>query len=312
MRSPLAVCRTLNRLGRVTPLFAVCLLAAFVVQPHRVDAAQEASEATHALDGASHFTFSDWNGPSMPVYTYVPPGIDQTTAPILIVMHGMQRDADKYRDQWVKPATKGGFIVVAPQFSKAAFPNSADYNQGGVFEQRSTNRRDENQWAFSAIEPLFDQVVARLGGLQTGYSIYGHSAGSQFVHRYLFFKPQARARRYLAANAGWYTFADPEIAFPYGLGGAGVSEAELKAALAKDVVVLLGDADSDPNARFLRKSKAAMRQGPHRFARGQKFFAAAKAYANARGWTFGWSLQVAEGVAHSNTDMAPKAFDLIR
>ena len=113
--------------------------------------------------------------------------------------------------------------------------------------------------------------------------------------------------RYLAANAGWYTFADPDIAFPFGLGGAGLSEENLKAALAKDVVILLGDADTDPNGRSLNKSDGAMRQGPHRFARGTAFFAAAQSYAKQKGWEFGWSKRVVKGVAHSNTKMAPEA-----
>jgi hypothetical protein len=118
--------------------------------------------------------------------------------------------------------------------------------------------------------------------------------------------------RYLAANAGWYTFVDPSIAFPYGLGGAGVSEAAIKAALASDMAVLLGDEDTDPVGRNLRRTPEAQRQGPHRFARGQSFYAAAKAYAEARGWDFGWSLHVVEGVAHSNGGMAGAAGKLVR
>ena len=155
-------------------------------------------------------------------------------------------------------------------------------------------------------------MIERLGGTQTRYSIYGHSAGSQFVHRFLFFKPDARVKRYLAANAGWYTFADPDTAFPFGVGGLDLNENQLQAALAKDLVVLLGDQDSDPEARLLNKSEGALRQGPHRFARGQAFYEAARSLAKSRGWTFGWSVRVVEGVAHSNGDMAPEVADLVR
>ena len=201
---------------------------------------------------------------------------------------------------------------MAPAFSRDDFPNAAGYNLGAVFEGDGTTAREESLWAFSAIEPLFDHIVASLDGAQTHYSIYGHSAGSQFVHRFLFFKPDARVKRYIAANAGWYTFADPAIAFPFGLGGLEISEEAIQQALAKDVFIALGDKDSDPNSRLLNKSEGAMRQGPHRYARGQAFFAAAKALATEKGWKFGWSKREVKGVAHSNGDMASRVADLVR
>ncbi len=144
-----------------------------------------------------------------------------------------------------------------------------------------------------------------------GYTVYRHSAGSQFVHRFLFFKCDARAQRYLAANAGWYTFADPAIAYPFDLGSIPIGKEGLRAALAKDVVLLLGDEDNDRNQSALNRSDGAMVQGPHRFARGQAFFEAARTYAEQRRWEFGWSLRVVEGVAHSNGGMAQGAYDLI-
>ena len=272
---------------------------------------QEDARAQSIPTGASQFTFDKWEGPALPVWTYVPKGVDVAKAPILIVMHGARRNPDDYRNQWIKPAKAGGFIVIAPGFSREDFPKAAGYNLGSVFEPESDRVRKESEWAFSAIEPLFDEVVSRLGSKQKRYSIYGHSAGSQFVHRFAFFKPEARVKRYMAANAGWYTFADPGIAFPHGLGGAPIAQDALKRTLAKDLVVLLGDADSDPNGRLLNQSEGAMKQGPHRFARGNAFFEAARDYARSKGWAFGWSRRVVKGVAHSNANMAPRVADLV-
>ena len=306
--------RTPRRLAPGTAMWVILLVLAVMMAfaPRAAYASDQAQEAPSLKAGASQFVFDDWAGPSLPVYTYVPKGIDVASAPIVIVMHGASRDPDRYRDQWIKPAEKGGFIVVAPGFSKADFPKSSRYNLGGVFRSKFTRKRDEEQWAFSAIEPLFDDVVARLGGSQARYTIYGHSAGSQFVHRFLFFKPNARVKRYIAANAGWYTFADPAIALPYGLKDAGIDEGALEAALAKDMVVLLGDKDIDPKGRNLRQTPEAALQGPYRFARGQAFYAAARSYAQSKGWDFGWSLRFVEGVAHSNGGMAPAAATLVR
>lgn len=280
--------------------------------------AREAASETIAVSaelpslevGKSRFEFSDWGGPSIPVWTYVPDRIDPRSAPIAIIMHGASRNPDDYRDAWVAGADEHGFIVIAPGFSNEDFPGARAYNMGSVLDENG-QPLPRAQWTFSVIEPLFDEVVSRLGSTQTGYTLYGHSAGSQFVHRFMYFMPEARAKRLLFANAGWYTFPDRSIAFPFGLDGTPVNEARLQAALAKDVVVLLGDQDNDARHRLLNRSREAMRQGRHRFERGQNFFASASQLAQDNGWDFGWKLRVIEGVAHSNSGIAAGAADLI-
>lgn len=287
--------------------WAFALLA--LVSP--VSATQAHASAPAIESGPGSFSFSGWEGPDIPVWVYAPEGVDKASAPIAFIMHGARRNPDRYRDQWIEEADKAGFIVVAPGFSREDFPKANGYNLGAMFDGESGERRNESVWAFSAIEPIFDEVVARLGGSQSHYTIYGHSAGSQFVHRFLFFKPDARVKRYLAANAGWYTFADPAVPFPFGLGGLSIDEDALKAALAKDVVVILGDQDNDPGGRLLNQSEGAMEQGPHRFARGQAFFASARSLAQQKGWEFGWSVRIVEGVGHSNGGISDAVYDLI-
>ena len=291
---------------RMFTLIALAVSGVVRFSPDQAVASNPSPVAEPLRAGASQISFA------LPVWIHIPEDVQASKAPILIVMHGARRNADRYRDQWIDAANAEGLIVVAPAFSRDDFPNAAGYNLGAVFEGDGTTAREESLWAFSAIEPLFDHIVASLDGAQTHYSIYGHSAGSQFVHRFLFFKPDARVKRYIAANAGWYTFADPAIAFPFGLGGLEISEEAIQQALAKDVIIALGDKDSDPNSRLLNKSEGAMRQGPHRYARGQAFFAAAKALATEKGWKFGWSKREVKGVAHSNGDMASRVADLVR
>lgn len=274
------------------------------------DAPTVSAELPMLEAGKSRFEFSDWHGPAIPVWTYVPDRIDPRTAPIAIIMHGASRNPDDYRDAWVAGADSHGFIVIAPGFSNEDFPGARTYNMGGVLDQNG-QPLPRAQWTFSVIEPLFDEVVSRLGGAQTGYTLYGHSAGSQFVHRFMYFMPEARAKRFLFANAGWYTFPDRSIAFPFGLDGTPVNDARLQAVLAKDVVLLLGDQDNDARHRLLNRSREAMRQGRHRFERGQNFFASASQLAQDNGWDFGWKLRVIEGVAHSNSGIAAGAADLI-
>ncbi|UTW44437.1 alpha/beta hydrolase [bacterium SCSIO 12696] len=261
--------------------------------------------------GLTHMYFSDWAGPRIPVWVYVPPTVDTETAPVLFMMHGAKRGAARYLSEWDQVADRDGFIVVAPEFNRETFPKSRQYQRGNVFDAEGAEI-PESEWTFSAIEAIFDHLKQQLGSKQQRYTLYGHSAGSQFAHRYLLFVEQTRAKRFLPANAGWYTFADLDIDYPYGLKGSGVSESQLKAALQKDVVVLLGNKDNNPNHNSLKRSGGADAQGPHRYARGLAFYENARKNAKEYGVPFGWTLRVIDGVAHKNGGIAAASGDLVR
>ena len=111
----------------------------------------------------------------------------------------------------------------------------------------------------------------------------------------------------VAANAGWYSFADLGTKWPYGIGGIPDAEARLRRAFARKLVVLLGDRDTDPNHRQLSRSNGAMAQGAHRFERGGNFFAKARIEAERLGVAFNWEKDVVPGVAHSNRGMSKAA-----
>ena len=53
-----------------------------------------------------------------------------------------------------------------------------------------------------------------------------------------------------------------------------------------------------------------MRQGKHRFERGNFFYKMAKDEANELGIVFNWKLQTVPNVGHSNTNIAPVAAKL--
>ena len=258
--------------------------------------------ATAKLEaGAGKFDFTQ-AGKTVPVWYYVPKEASPET-PVLFVMHGVKRDADRYRKEWLPHAQKFGFILVTPEFSEASFPGADAYNYGGTVDAKG-HPQPREQWAFSFLEPIFDGVKAGTGNRSASYYLYGHSAGAQFVHRYLYCVPKARVIKAVAANAGWWTLPDLATKFPYGLSGSVVDEAGLKAMLQRPLVVLLGTADTDPNHPELRRTPEAMAQGPHRFARGQFFYAAGQKQAAALGVPFGWKLAMAPGVEHFDKDMA--------
>ena len=261
--------------------------------------------------GLNQVYFDDWAETRLPVWIYLPHSVEAENAPIMIMMHGAKRGAARYLSEWDQLAESYGFIVIAPEFTRSAFPGSAGYNLGNRIPRGGDTIIDESLWTFSAIERIFDYVTDELNNTQTEYTIYGHSAGSQFTHRFMYFKPAARAKRYLAANAGWYTFPDLEIEYPVGLGGLGWSDADLKAYLEKDLVILVGDQDNDPTHESLKRDDGVDQQGPHRFARGINFYEKGRTEAERLSASFGWRLRMVEGVAHSNGGMAVAAAEFV-
>ncbi|WP_296716650.1 hypothetical protein [Erythrobacter sp.] len=283
--------------------------AALLIAGPAVSFSEQEQLATEEAPASGRYVFAGWDGPDLPVWYQLPDKVTAET-PVVFVMHGVNRDADRYRDEWADLARRHDFIVIVPQFSRSDFPGSRGYNTGYFTEDDGVSR-PRSLWSFAAIEPLFDDVRARFGTRAARYTIYGHSAGAQFVHRFVLFMPEARIDQAIAANAGWYTMPDPATPFPYGLGGTPVDERALSAALGQRVTVLLGTADTDRSDPNLRKTPEADAQGPNRFARGQQFFEQGQQAATARDAPFGWKLLTVPDVGHSNGRMAKAAALLI-
>lgn len=263
--------------------------------------------------GSGQFIFqSDTlnRGRPIRVFTYLPTGYTDSS-PVLFVMHGNGRTAQRYRDAWVKIAERNNALLLVPEFSRQDFPLDQDYNMGHMFKMDSHDNilapNPENMWSYSLIDPIFDFTVKKMRNKSKQYLIYGHSAGSQFVHRFLFFKPNAKVKKAVCANAGWYTMPDFNTLFPYGLKMTRCNAEDLKRVFQKPVTILLGDQDIDPNHPQLRRTPQAMKQGIHRFQRGHTFYNACKRMADSLGVKFRWDLQIVHGVAHSNRRMAPAA-----
>ncbi|HUI99149.1 MAG TPA: hypothetical protein VLY46_02885 [Usitatibacter sp.] len=273
-------------------------------------AAAAAHAATPIAPGESSFTFVDLRGRPdrpIPVYTYRPASCD-AKCPLVIVLHGLHRDASNYRGYWEKSADRYRLVIAAPEFAKKAWPGAAAYNLGDI----AAHPGDPSKWSYSAIEHLFDEI----GEGRPGYVLFGHSAGGQFVQRMALFLPGARATMMVAANPGWYTMPEWRATrtrdrFPYSLVGSPAGEAELERALARPFTLMLGTRDVDPNDRNLHHDAAADREGANRSERGHAYFAAAQAAAKELGTSFDWKLAEVPGVGHSGRKMSRAAADLL-
>lgn len=257
-----------------------------------------------AAEAHEHFDFVQ-AGRHVTVWFHAPPGATPQT-PIVIVMHGVGRDGERYLEDWMPLSEQNKFLVVVPEFSKEQFPGEESYNSGNTVDKQGRPLPRE-QWSFSVIEPVFDAVKARTGNKSERYRLYGHSAGAQFVQRFVYFVPAARVDRIVSANAGWYMLPDLGVEFPYGLKNTPVTEADLRHALALPLTVLLGTADTDPVLHALRHTPESDAQGPYRLARGKFFYARATEAASRYKAAFGWRLAFAPDVDHDDARMAPFA-----
>ena len=258
----------------------------------------------HPDPAAQQFTLSGWGGPDLRVFAVEPEGLE-ADAPVVIVLHGVRRDARDYRNNWMDLARQHRIRVYVPEYSKLHFPASEDYTLGGF-----ANADPERPRSYAAIEPLFDYLRAGRGVTSDDYVLFGHSAGAQLVHRFACFEDNARFSLAIVANAGWYTFPDAGTKWPYGVKGV-ESACDRATWVQKPLLILLGVADNDPQAEFLRRTPEADVQGLHRLARGHSFHAAGRAAAQEEAVSFEWNLELVTGVGHDNAGMAQAAMAAI-
>lgn len=268
------------------------------------------------------FTFDQWKGEAINIH-YALPAAAETLAketPILFVMTGRKRNASDYRDQWQALAEQYGFIVLAPQFKWKDYPDEVSYDMGGVFsfndrlsvpKLKDMQFNKESQWAFSAIEPIFDEVISQLSLSIESYSLYGHSSGAGFVHRYLYYKPSARVAHAVAANGAWYLLPVSDFKYPYGLKGSKITRQMLHKAFRRDFTIMFGQTDLGPRKQYHANTQQAMAQGPHVVSRAMNFLLMSLLTANQLDTPINWKMHSVPNVGHSNSKMAPWAVEFL-
>ena len=261
----------------------------------------------HIVGGLGSFEFSGAEAVKQnPIRVwYIAPAHDIATARVLIVMPGARRDAKSYRDDWIPLVRDRHVLVIVPEFPDDLYDSDA-YNLGNLADS-SGDFRPKEQWSFTVIESLFDSVKQNTHSQAEDFNMFGHSAGAQFVHRFVEFTGGDRVHRAVAANAGWYTVPDDDIDFPYGLDGSPLSEDEMAPAFATNMRVMLGADDIDTNDELLRHDDGADEQGSTRLERGLNFYLKAREAADDQSLPFDWSLQTVVGVAHDHSEMAKAA-----
>lgn len=233
------------------------------------------------------------------VFTYKPAGFDH--GPLLVVFHGVERNAEQYRNHAIGMAEKFKAMVVAPQFDAARF-KSERYQRGGVIQHGKLQPQD--RWTYAMVLRLVAHLRAKERCPHMPYYLIGHSAGGQFLDRLAAFMP-GDACRIVVSNPSSYLF--PTRALPYGYGFANLppglrSDEVMRTYLASPLTLYLGTGDTSATAKF-DDSPTAMRQGASRIARGRACFAMAQKLAAKKNWTFNWRKIETRGVGHSAAQM---------
>jgi poly(3-hydroxybutyrate) depolymerase len=234
------------------------------------------------------------------VFTYRPKTWNGDGA-LLMVFHGLNRNADNYRDSAIPICEKLGMVAAAPLFDAARFPTDA-YQHGGIVKKKVP--QPPESWTYGMIPTLVHEMRRRSGKSQRDCYYIGHSAGGQFLVRLAAFADTRDVRRIVAANPGSHLFPTREMNFPYGFGGLSESlsnDAAIQKYLAAPLTLFLGTADVLP--ANLDVTETAMKQGPTRIERGRSCFQLAKELAAKNGWTFNWRKVEAEGIGHTASGM---------
>jgi len=233
------------------------------------------------------------------VYTYRPANYDG--GPLVMIFHGILRNADEYRDHSTAMGDRFGALIVAPKFDEERFPK-AKYQYGGIVEDGKAVPVGARTGAL--VPKIAAEIRRREQQPDLPYYLVGHSAGGQVLFRSAAFTPLG-ARGIVAANSGTLTFPRRDWEYPYGLDGLPeelTGDEQLKQFLAQPLTLYLGLADTVRD-EWLDVSPEADRQGLVRLDRNRAGFEAWKALAKERGWEFRWRIVSADGVDHDHEKM---------
>jgi len=188
-------------------------------------------------------------------------------------------------------AEQAGTALVAPLFARALFPR-----------YQTLARKDARPDPVAAFAALLDALASSLELDLRALRGFGFSGGGQFLHRYAMAHPQ-RFSRIVIGAAGWYTFPDPHLPFPYGVGGwSPWTAASAAQFLALPVRVLVGSKDNRRDPALNCSATIDSRQGRNRVARGRRWVAALREQAAALGVASAASFRKLHGVSHNFTD----------
>lgn len=233
-----------------------------------------------------------------PGYWLVTPAQADPTAPPLVAVHGILRDARGQARRFANAAAAAGRTVIAPLFDPRDFP--------GYQQVIMRSRAD------IAMLDLMDYL--RRTGIIHGrrFDLFGYSGGAQFAHRFAMLHPNWIGRLSIA-SAGWFTFPD-QTPYPCGLGkperpsrawspyvGAGLTDF-----LRLPIRVCVGELDNSPDEHTRSAPAIDRQQGLDRLSRARNWTAALIRKSAALGLSADIRLHELPGCGHDFGDCVEK------
>ena len=218
-----------------------------------------------------------WNAGPVPLFVRRPPG---EIRGVMIAVHGNTRQATLHALRFAHLAEAANLLLIAPLLTRSDYPR---------FQRLGNNATNDLNTSLLALLHELELPLKR-------WLWFGHSAGAQFVHRYIYQYPGHVQRAVLSA-AGWYTLPDEMVEFPYGLQGL-PDRADLKQVLQVPQRVLVGDHDVLTGDALRRTRELDLQQGSDRVARAQTYVEAMRALARANALPPAVSLRVLKGAGH--------------
>lgn len=265
------------------------------------------------IAGEGMFTYKDYqpfaNRP-IDVHYYIPSSGNPQKMPVVFVFEGGDRGYDYLLEAWKHEAEKYQFMLFIPHFDLQNYPLS-DYQEVGIMNKDHTKVHPKEEQTPILIDKIFEYIRLHSGNQRKGYMLYGHSAGGQFVQRFMLFHNSPYVEKAVIGSPGWYTFPDTHQDFPYGISNIPfLTSEEVKSYLAKPVILQLATGDTIRES-FLRKTPEAELQGKNRYERGKSFYQYLHKVAVKHNWPCNWQKIEVQGIGHNSIDMGRQAVSIL-
>lgn len=259
--------------------------------------------------GEGKFTYKDYPpfaDRPVDVHYYIPASGDVRRMPIVFVFEGADRGYTYLLKAWEQEAERHKFMVFIPHFDLERFP-LPDYQEIGVMDDKDHTIRPAEKRTPALVDKIFEYVRQSSGSERKGYMIYGHSAGGQFVQRFMLFHDSPYVEKAVIGSPGWYTFPDASQDFPYGVRNIPyVTPETIRKYLAKPIILQLATGDTIRES-YLRKTPEAEAQGCNRYERGNQFYQYLHRIAAEHNWPCNWQKIEEQGIGHHSTGMGKRA-----
>jgi len=166
------------------------------------DTLKMVSRATNGREGSLSLNKLTFAHTSVPYWLGLPQQPDASR--VLLLLHGISRNAREMAQAFLPAATKAGYTVLAPVFDAGHCP---DFQRLG--------RWGKGPRIDFILQSLLEQLGSRLQEEVYRVDLFGYSAGAQLAHRFAMARPQ-RLRKLALGAAGWYTMPTADR-YPRGL-----------------------------------------------------------------------------------------------